>query len=204
MPFAGTTKAAIPYVSGYNGGIFIVDPRLLRPAERTFSSLAALLPHAKVFKPTQDILIQTPSYNYTAASYAQLFARLNDPVGQDMWKDTRPYIDRILTQHPGVDVHCFVGTQTPTVKGLVYERDGAFPDGPYNEIDGDGDGTVNLESAQYCLNWAQRKRNPLGKPLDYREFPGIGHGGLATNNMVIDAIIEALKQPSLTSESIVY
>ena len=54
---------------------------------------------------------------------------------------------------PQLRVDCLHEQNIPTIQRLFFARQSDFPDGPYELIMGEGDGTVNIESLKICNLW---------------------------------------------------
>lgn len=124
-----------------------------REVERTFPSLAFLLPHERTWD--NDVFIHTPSSEYTALSMDKFFEKIGNPKALDMWKDTRDLMDPFL--HPEADIYCVPGIGFNTPRSLTFFSDNDFFV-PRNDIKrhtnfSEGDGFVNIESAVGCLKW---------------------------------------------------
>lgn len=185
--YGGSMKAAMAYVSGDGFGIpAILDkPQVLRQFQRTFPSLAFILPDPRWWNKTETI-VTTSKRTYTAHEYDDLFRDMGYPVASKI-KQTVPSM--WYPEPPGVRMFCFYGTQMPTPEHLYYP-DGYFPD--YNpQIDfGDGDGTVNYRSLELCKTWIGKQT----APIIVQEFTKAEHNGILSDARLFEALIAALKQ----------
>ena len=73
--------------SGDNLGMFVVNNLKARVEQRSMPSSAWLLPY-DTFWNSSEILVYSPSRNYTVKDYHQLFDDIGFPDGYHMRKDT--------------------------------------------------------------------------------------------------------------------
>lgn len=57
---------------------------------------------------------------------------------------------------------------------------------------GNGDGTANLRSLQYCKNWITHQK----ERVETKSFEGVDHMGIIEDKQTLDYIIEIVKQLS--------
>lgn len=182
--WGGSVKALKAFASGDNFGVLVIPSLSLRKDVRTFPSLAYLLPTKEVFKNDQ-VLVRNRQKLYTVNDYQQFFRDIDYPTGYEMWLDVKN-----LTSHmtpPGVEVHCLHGNAVTTIEQLDYQV-GDFPDAKPRVFYGDGDGTVNLNSLQACITWADKQK----QPFHYKNFSTIDHMTILSDDRVIEYIGEAL------------
>nr|CAH8869284.1 unnamed protein product [Trichobilharzia regenti] len=159
-PFGGSVKALLGITSGDNFSIFFRNPLSFRPILRSFTSVVSTVPNPRVWPPDQ-VLISTPTKNYTVNDYLTLFKDIGFPLGYEVMMKAR---ENFITLSPPADVsevYCIYSSGLITMKKLVYKPAGlyrdAFPNqAPILEYD-DGDGTVNLESLEVCTHWPNVK-----------------------------------------------
>jgi len=182
-PWSGAIMAVKAYTAGDNFGVVVYSDGKLRGMERSFSSLAFLLPSAKSW-PHNQSFVQNGDRSYTPSNYEDLFIDLNDAVGYQMYLNSRDLISDL--KHPGVDVHCIHGTGKDTTERLIYDKDThKFPDNP-EVVFGDGDGTVNRKSLEECIQWKDHPVHDFG----YRVFPDTGHVEMIKTDGVINHVLE--------------
>ena len=179
-PWAGAVKSLKAFASGDNFGVIVVPSLTIRQDERTFPSLAYLLPSDKLWS-GDEVLMQSSLRNYTSHNYRSFFEDINYMVGYNMWLDVRN-LTYDLTP-PGVEVHCLHGHGIDTMHKLVYNK-GKFPDSQPNVDYGDGDGTVNLKSLQACLQW----RGKQTQNVFYKNFTKSDHIFIMSDPLVINYI----------------
>ena len=147
----------------------------LRDLYRTFPSFYLLLPRAVAWNDT--VLVITPTRNYTANDYQQLFADAGYPQGYTQFTE----ID-MQRPAPNVPTYCFYGIGVLTPMTVIY--DDGFPNTqPTMIIPGDGDNAVNKPSSEICLQWANS-----GYPFNRTVFQGVDHGAILTDVSVLQAI----------------
>ena len=148
---------------------------------RTFSSLFYLLPRTSIWNDT--VLVSTPTQNYTANDYKQLFTDAGYPQGYNQFRD----LD-IDWPAPNVPTYCFYGLGIPTPKTYVYGS--KFPDAQPTIITDDGDSTVNKPSSEICLRWQKN-----GYPFKRTVFQGIDHGAIVQDKSVLETIASIVGTP---------
>lgn len=162
----------------------IPNPRTL---SRTFSALHFLLPRPSVWADT--ILVITPSQNYSANNYQQLYADIGYQQGFTQFSSI---LRNVGTDEefpsPNVSTYCFYGLELPTAESFTYGN--GFPDNgepimPTSVTNGDGDGIVNKQSLQVCLRWAN---NNGGYTFNRTVFEGCGHFMIYSDEVVLQTI----------------
>ena len=168
---------------------------LLLPIVRTLQSGVWLLPRASVWGDTT--LVSTPTQNYTANDYQQLFCDIGYDIGYEMY-------ERVLSINPNfpapnVKTYCFYGIGVNTTQSLSFANEftGSSPVGESLKITfGNGDGTVNVQSSEICLDW---KNMPSKYPFTSRTYDGVTHGGMHRNTRVLGDIAEIVGAPEPTN-----
>lgn len=166
-PWGGAVKALKAFASGDNLGVVLLQSLKIRQDERSFPSLAFLMPHDDFWLQNETILT-TGFKNYTTGNFPEFFHDINDTVGYNMWLDTKELIYEM--KPPEVEVFCIHGHSVNTMEFLDYDHK-TFPNSQPRVTYGDGDGTVNLRSLQGCLRW----QNNQSKPFHYRNFTEAEH-----------------------------
>ena len=146
----------------------------LRDLYRTWPSFYLLLPRAAAWNDT--VLVVTPSQNYTANDYQQLFADAGYPQGYTQFTE----ID-MQRPAPNVSTYCFYGLGVDTPMTFVYND--SFPITQPTVMVGDGDNAVNRPSSEICLQWANS-----GYPFNRTVFQGVNHSAILTDASVLQAI----------------
>ena len=111
---------------------------------RSYASTYWLSPHEYVWK--DAILISTPTKNYTATAYEELFTDAGYPQGYTQISEFD--VDWPV---PNVPTYCFYSLGSPTPLTYVY-GDGFPSTQPTQIIYGDGDGVVNKPSLEVVFN----------------------------------------------------
>ncbi|KAH8853833.1 Phosphatidylcholine-sterol acyltransferase [Schistosoma japonicum] len=130
----------------YNFGIPFRSPLAFRAIERSFPSMAFLLPDPRVW-PANEQLIITPKRNYSAHDMEVFFKDIYFPQGYSMMKESKSIFDP-FERPTDVAVYCIYGVHVPTISQMIFTSPGphrsAFP----NQVPllkyGDGDGIVSL------------------------------------------------------------
>lgn len=181
-PWGGAVKALKAFTSGDNLGVIVVPALTIRKDERTFPSLAYLMPSDK-FWAHDEVLMSSGTKTYTTQNYADLFQDIDYEVGYNMWLDTRNLTYDL--KHPGVDVHCIHGVGVNTMEHLEY-RSEKFPDQNPKITFGDGDSTVNTRSLAGCLRW----KEVAGYEFKYMNISGVDHMSVMTDARVLAHLLE--------------
>lgn len=146
-PWVGAIEAVQSLTSGYDFSIPYLFPSAAKVVQRTFASNYFLLPYPKFYG--NQVLVSTPSKNYTAMNYQELLNDLGLPEMYTPWTLSfnlaNPY------QPPGVNTFCLYGYNVSTLHQETFSSDD-FDKSP-KSIMGDGDGTVPIESLTFCNNW---------------------------------------------------
>ena len=187
----------IPLASAFGAGshlihILLTGPVILtgtatdevdtRAEDRTIPAIFWLIPHASFWNDT--VFVVTPSRNYTANDYEQLFADAGYPQGYEQFKISENDLE---VPAPNVPTHCIYGLGFPTPLSFVYNDSEGFPDKRPVVIHGDGDGVVNKESLETCLRWTNS-----GYPLNNTVFHGIASHEFALEDIEVLQLIGSI------------
>jgi len=185
-PWGGTAKEFRLFATGDSQGL-PVNANTIRGEQRSYETNAWMLPIPEAWGET--VLVKTSTRNYTAAKddYHAFFDDIGYPVGKIVY-DRVSAILPDPAKAPGVPVSCFYssGVSTP----LEFTYTGSFDKTP-DTSNGDGDGTVNIQSLRLCKSWASEPESPV----TVKTYEGIDHTGMITNQTVIHdvlAVIQAL------------
>lgn len=184
-PWGGAVKSLKAFASGDNFGVVVVPSLTIRQDERTFPSLAYLLPSDK-FWSNDEVLMESAFRNYTVSNYKEFFEDINYLVGYNMWLDTKNLTYDL--QAPGVEVYCLHGEGEETMDNLIYNK-GKFPDSQPHIVFGNGDGTVNSRSLRGCLQWQEQQE----QPIHYQNFSKVDHMEIMSDPNVLNYIRNVVK-----------
>jgi len=182
--FGGSLKQVKAYVSGDTMGIPLVPTDYLRQAQVSAASGAFMMATTDTFAPS-EVLVTTDERNYTSSEWlsflddlghtqAAAITRHMDALGVNAQQQTAPRVRTHLITSHGV----------ATARG--YKFKGRFKPG-YEEaatevINGDGDGTVNLESLLLPLTkWGDN----AGAPVDQFNVSGVDHFSMVSDPSVL-------------------
>ena len=150
---------------------------------RSYASAFWLSPRAAVWGDT--VLISTPTKNYTAGDYEQLFNDAGYLQGYTQLSD----FDVDWTP-PNVPTYCFYGLGFPTPLTYVYDAD--LPDAqPTAIIYGEGDGVVNEQSLEVCQQWANSSY-----PFNRTVFYGRTHFDISSDKSLLESLGKIVGAPS--------
>ncbi|CAH0381618.1 unnamed protein product [Bemisia tabaci] len=176
-PWLGSPKAIEGFVTGTNFDVKTFKLSIMRELVRTFQSVALLLPAEDAYKET--VLVDWPEQNktYTGKDYKQLFTDMKYKDGYLMREDVRSLMP-VHGKKLGVKLVCVWSHFVKTPFTMHVEGDMANPKHVWR-TDVDGDGTVTLESLEYCKKFPN---------VTTRVFPGKDHLKIVFSDGVIDYI----------------
>lgn len=191
-PWGGSIKALKALVVGDRLDLPLISESKIRNLARTFPSMAYLLPQAEVFSRPNNkhpekggpVLVDTPEKKYHVDDIDQLFKDLNLNL-QFGWFNASTALIKPL--EPLVDLHvdCIHSLNTPTTETIVFRNQSAFPDGQYEHVKGEGDGTVNYESLMVCQDWSSQ----LPDKVKHKIIMNTNHNGVLTNKVVLNHLM---------------
>lgn len=168
-PWSGSFKAMTAMLYGDNLGIPFLNKYKLQALQSTFPSLMYLFPREPAFHRKQT-LIETAAKNYTLASLEQLFVDANLLDQREIWLDTKAVAGNLTA--PNVELWCLYGTGSATPEKVIFE--GSLNKDKYVEVQGEGDGTVNLDSLKACEGFASQQERPVYTKM----FRNVDHIGI--------------------------
>ena len=180
---AGTSLDAL--VAGLFGSLFPVE------LQRSLEALYWLMPRAEAYG--DQVLVETPSANYTARDYQQMFTTFaNYPLGWTQYMPTSTI--NAGYRFPGVPTHCLYGSDIPTPLTFIYSSDDAA-NTTLTVRNGGGDGVVNKVSLEVCLKWRSNDS------FQWQVFSGVNHDGMVRDTIILEAISGILDGGSSGSET---
>lgn len=184
-PWGGASKTMRLMASGDNIDIIVVKPLSVRAYQRSAPSTAFLMPSNK-FWLDDEILVSTPSKNYTVNNYEEFFNDIGYPLGFEMRKITEKMLYSL--KPPQVESHFLYGVGLKTPESFTYLKQKDFPDTQPAVTYGDGDGTVNLRSLLGYQKWIGQTKYGIY----YQEVPGAEHVATLKHPTVIEYIVQLL------------
>uniref|UniRef100_A0A7N5KL55 Phospholipase A2 group XV n=1 Tax=Ailuropoda melanoleuca TaxID=9646 RepID=A0A7N5KL55_AILME len=184
-PWGGVAKTWRVLASGDNNRIPVIRPLKIREQQRSAVSTSWLLPYNYTWS-SEKVFVHTPTTNYTLRDYHQFFQDIGFKDGWFMRQDTEGLVE--ATVPPGVPLHCLYGTGVPTPDSFYYE---SFPDRDPKICFGDGDGTVNLQSALQCQAWRSRQE----PQVSLQALPGSEHIEMLANATTLAYLKRVLLGP---------
>ena len=180
--WSGGTKSLQTVISGIPG---ILGRLVLTvPIFRSFESLPWLFPKPSVFG--NAVFVSTPSKNYTANDYKDLFSKIEN------YENGYQFFQRVQGINlnypaPNVPTYCLYGDKVDTPKKLTYKKNfkkytntiGWHPDITTEH----GDGTVNNVSLVVCHKWSSM---PSG--FKHKAYDGVEHMDIVRNPKVLKHI----------------
>lgn len=178
--------AKIVYGSNFSNLLisYIVNGFLV-PILRTIPGLYWLTPRASVYNDT--VLISTPSKNYTAVDYEELFNTIGYPIGLKIFE----IITSVTPDFPApnVSTYCYYGYNVSTPLTYEFKEDlnkfNAIGMQPTRIITGNGDGTVNQASSAVCHQWGTMEPK---YPFKLRQYTQVNHTEMVTNERVLSDV----------------
>lgn len=189
-PWSGSFKAISAMLYGDNLGIPLLNSYKLQALQSTFPSLMYLFPRPPAFEKTR-LLVQTPDENYTLNNLDELFVKAKLLDQREMWHDTRDIGANLKA--PDVELWCLYGSGVLTPSKVIYH--GPFESNKYEEIESDGDGTVNLESLRACELFRSQQK----KPVYLRQFAATDHMSILRGSEVANFISQHILKEDLIS-----
>ncbi|KAF7242692.1 Group XV phospholipase A2 [Varanus komodoensis] len=175
---SGTLTRRAFNATGDNNRISVISSLKIRGQQRSAVSTNWLLPYNYTWSPDK-IFVSTSTANYTLRDYRKFYTDIGFEDGWLMREETEALVYEMAP--PGVRIHCLFGTGVDTPDSFFYD---AFPDKEPKTFYGDGDGTVNLQSALQCKKWVGQQEQEV---LLY-ELPGSEHIDMLYNPLTISYV----------------
>ena len=110
-------KRIICNISGYNMGIDMIDPLVIRGEQRSYETGVYIMPLEHTWGDKSQVLVQTPVRNYTVQDYGSFFDDIGFSQGKEMMENV---LDFVNLTHPGVNTFCIYSLGIETPEKLVY------------------------------------------------------------------------------------
>ncbi|CAO2209029.1 unnamed protein product [Urochloa humidicola] len=168
----------------------------LRPMWRSFESAIANFPSPEVFGGAP--LVVTGERNYSAADMDELLAAVGGAAAAEPFRRRRAVApcsssSRMMVggcfRAPMVPTTCINGVGNETPERLVY-WDGDFDKDP-EEVNGDGDGNINLAS-MLAFDEAMRRHPGQNKMFKTIKLRGAMHGTIVTEEWALKRVMQEI------------
>ena len=159
--FGGAATAPLSIIGLLNMDQYL-DPKILRNVIQSYGSIVWLSPSYQVYK--DSVLVWTPTKNYTAADFIELYNDANAQLSAQILTDIDKY--REILDAPGVPTNCIMGIiinieyvlifctgyNVSTLYSFGYNETNYYDYPAYYEMV-DGDGTVSTQGLDVCSEW---------------------------------------------------
>lgn len=95
----------LSYLLGDNLDEKVINPLVVRPAQRTYPSSAFLMP-SDTYWSANEVLIITPKKNYTVSDFDEFFTDIQFETGKLLRNDTKDLVHDLVA--PGTEILFFV------------------------------------------------------------------------------------------------
>jgi len=190
-PFAGAVPMVVSDVGGDTLGVPIIPHDYLKPVQCSAPSGVYLLPTEVDGAFTDEPLAITDSKNYTTRDMPDFLADLGLDQALFSWKRLNSSgLRTAQLPPPGVPTLLLTSYGVDTPRTVQWK--GTFARGydqkPASTINGDGDGTVNVES----LLWAKKAWASQPGGVQLVAVQGVTHFGMLSDPTVITTLKEHL------------
>jgi len=182
-PWGGAVEQVEASISGNNLGVPLIPDDYLKPVQCTAASGAFLLPDAEAFG--DAVLVATPHTNYSASEWPRMLRDLNLTQALAILQRLEAHgLKTHQLQPPEVPTHLLWSSGLPTLQTLRYNVDlhAGYDAPPASVANGDGDGTVNMESALYG---PRLFGDNGGQPLTAWNVSGVSHFAMVSDARVL-------------------
>ncbi|EGG13818.1 hypothetical protein DFA_11579 [Cavenderia fasciculata] len=182
VPWSGSPKALRTVLSGDNFGIGVINKDYLKKFAQESGGVIQLIPDPIIWS-KDKVFITAKNTNYTLGQTTNLFNDLG-------LKDTTLIYNSISSvtseMKPGVNTHCIYGYGIKTE--IYYDYNDGFDEQPKIYETDLGDGTVPLESLQFCNQW---KNDPEHVGIiQVKEFDLLQHRDIIADSEVFEYIFQ--------------
>jgi hypothetical protein len=116
-------------------------------------------------------------------------------VNRSDWATKLGYLYPSMNRSPapeGVDVYCLYGSQLPTSYAFVFSE--SISDGYATQVKQmNGDDNQEITDNEFCKNWKNDLINAHGRQFESKEFPGVHHMEMVSDEKVMDEIWRILQ-----------
>ena len=165
-------------------------PTIMVPITRSLGGLQWMLPSTYIWGDTP--IVYTPTRNYSANDFQQLFSDVGYENGYDMYESVSLLSGNFPA--PNVNTYCFTSNGSATPEKFIYDEDflGSNPlEMEPTVIFGDGDGTINKRCNDICLKWEDMRCHYLIP----ENIEGVSHRSLATDHTIFAKIAKIVGAP---------
>ncbi|KAL7674722.1 hypothetical protein ACOME3_000998 [Neoechinorhynchus agilis] len=200
-PWIGAIKSVRLVISGDNINLYVVNPLMLTYGACLMSdfwvlksthlspSTIFLFPSIKHWN-NSDIIVSALGKNYTVRDYQALFVGIGYDDGFDIFLRLKDEFDP--KEAPNVETHIIYGDRVDTPKQYIYSvKSKNWYDKVPVIVNGNGDGTVNLESLTAPFRLWKQKSPLIQAKIDHAE-----HLEMLSDARVIDYIENLIRSYS--------
>ncbi|KAL7719664.1 Phosphatidylcholine-sterol acyltransferase [Entamoeba marina] len=167
-PFIGAVKTIAGAFPGNDLGLPISAEKL-RPFMRSVEAGAFLFPIGGTnnFGSDPILTVKSTGKSYTADDLVELIETVDDEQFQSLYKyvishGMEPLYKKYNYKVPfGLEMHCMISSGLETIQSVTMETEDY--DGDSSLVYGEGDGTVNLQSLEFCQTFEPQTFQNLGK-----------------------------------------
>ena len=186
-PWLGSGLIIKVYTSGFTYGVQAVDATLLQKVQTSQETAPVMFPRLRAWS-RDDVILRTPTKNYTVLNRDQFFDDMGFPQASQMYADVNGA--DYDYEHPGVDFHCIYSHGHDTPFSYTYDQN-PMNTHEHSEVTmSDGDGTVNLKSLQGCEVFTNMNRH-ITTVTPYR---GPDHNGIFRDKDFLKNLRSILRQ----------
>ena len=186
-PWLGSGVIIKVFTSGYTMGIQAVDAKLMQKVQSSQETAPLMFPRLGAWS-RDDVILRTPTKNYTLMDRDQFFDDMGFPQVSQMYADVNgPDYDY---EHPGVDFHCIYSHGHDTPFSYTYDQNPINTHEHLEVTTSNGDGTVNLKSLQGCEVFS----NMNAQRTTITSYRGSDHNGIFRDKNFLKNLRNILRQ----------
>ena len=175
-PYGGANSLLRLHASGDAEGL-PVSALTIRAEQRSYETNFWMLPEQGVWG--AEALVHTPTATFSAAQLDGFFGAIGYGNGPAMLQRVAR-LRQAWNVTPGVETHCLFSTGVKTPRSFAWDSDTNFDAQP-STTNGDGDGTVCVESLRVCEGW----QGAQAEPVTVKTFSGVKHADMVKDAGVI-------------------